>query len=137
MKRNALASSYVHIDEHANSGRYHQHDNPELISEVVHYIEVNYVRPLTINDILTFCPLSRSHFHAIFRQEYGMTFIAALHAVRIRRACELLRTESERLLVDVSHSCGFKSQGHFCHTFKKVMGQSPRQYRRMQMSGDL
>ncbi|NRA39385.1 MAG: helix-turn-helix transcriptional regulator [Planctomycetes bacterium] len=105
--------------------------NSELIAEVLHYLEVNYMRSVKVDDVLNFCPLSRSHFHAIFRQECGMTFIDALHAVRIRRACELLKSEPDRSMVEVSMCCGFQSQSHFCHTFKKTMDQSPRQYRKV------
>ncbi len=105
--------------------------NSELIAEILHYIELNYMYSISIKDILKFCPLSRSHFHAVFKNECDMTFVDALHAVRIRRACELLKSSPEQSIVDIALSCGFQSQSHFCHTFKKSMDLSPRQYRKM------
>ena len=105
--------------------------NSEIIGEILHYIEINYMYPISIQDILQFCPLSRSHFHAVFKNECGMTFVEALHAVRIRRACELLKSSPEQGVLDIALSCGFQSQSHFCHTFKKTMSVSPTQFRKV------
>lgn len=104
--------------------------NSEIIAEILHYIELNYMYAISIKDVLQFCPLSRSHFHAVFKNECGMTFVDALHAVRIRRACELLKSSLDQSISDIALSCGFQSQSHFCHIFKKTMGASPRQYRK-------
>ena len=104
--------------------------NSEIIAEILHYIELNYMYTIGVKDILRFCPLSRSHFHAVFKTECAMTFVDALRAVRIRRACEILKDSPEESIIDVALSCGFQSQSHFCHTFKKSMGVSPRQFRR-------
>ena len=105
--------------------------NSEIIGEILHYIELNYMYQISIKDILKFCPLSRSHFHAVFKTECNMTFVDALHAVRIRRACELLKSSPDQGVLDIAMSCGFQSQSHFCHTFKKSMNISPTQFRKV------
>jgi AraC-like DNA-binding protein len=86
------------------------------------------MNPITIKDILEFCPLSRSHFHALFKEETGLTFIQYLNNIRCDKAAELLVTTRNTIL-DISLECGFNNLSHFCHTFKALKGVSPRDFR--------
>ncbi len=38
------------------------------IQDVLLYLEADYMNRITIEDILQFCPLSRSHFHSLFKK---------------------------------------------------------------------
>ena len=98
------------------------------IQDVCMYIEADYMHPITINDVLEFCPLSRSHFHALFKKETGQTFIQYLNNFRCEIAAELLVTTRNTVL-DISLECGFNNLSHFCHTFKELKGASPRVFR--------
>jgi AraC-like DNA-binding protein len=98
------------------------------IHDVCMYIEADYMNPITVHDVLEFCPLSRSHFHALFKQETGQTFIQYLNTVRCEKAAELLVTTRNSVL-DISLECGFNNLSHFCHTFKELHGTSPREFR--------
>ena len=100
------------------------------IQDVIFYINTNYMNSITIETVLKFCPLSRSHFHALFKQETGKTFIQYLNEVRCHRAEELLTTTSESIL-DISLKCGFNNLSHFGHTFNNITGRSPGNYRRL------
>ena len=100
----------------------------ELIQEVLWYLRLNYMRPVSVGEILAFCPMSRSHFHAVFREVTGKTTSAVLREVRVEKARELLR-ESRASIGEVALDCGFGSQSHFCHVFKAATGVSPRQWR--------
>jgi len=99
-----------------------------LVEEVLWYLRLNYMRQVTLAEILAFCPMSRSHFHAVFREVTGQTLSAALREVRIEKARELL-VGSRASLLDVALDCGFGSQSHFCHAFKAATGASPRAWR--------
>ncbi len=99
------------------------------IQDVILYLNINYMNEISIDDILLFCPLSRSHFHALFKKETGTTFIQYLNDVRCQKAGELLATTDEPIL-EISMRCGFNSFSHFCHTFKEIYGYSPGQFRK-------
>ncbi len=98
------------------------------IQDVCMYLEADYMNPITIQDVLEFCPLSRSHFHALFKQETGKTFTQYLNELRCRKAEELLITTKDSVLT-ISLQCGFNNLSHFCHSFKAVHGVSPRECR--------
>ena len=98
------------------------------IQDVLLYLEADYMNRITIEDILQFCPLSRSHFHSLFKQETGKTFIQYLNQLRCDKAGNLLITTDDTIL-NISLNTGFNNLSHFCHTFKDVKGSSPAKYR--------
>ncbi|MCL2480785.1 MAG: helix-turn-helix transcriptional regulator [Spirochaetaceae bacterium] len=98
------------------------------IQDVLIYLETDYMNEITVNNILQFCPLSRSHFHALFKQETGKTFIEYLNNLRCEKAAELLITTDDTVL-DIALKSGFNNFSHFCHTFKQLKGISPKKYK--------
>lgn len=99
-----------------------------IIQDVILYLNTEYIHPITVDDILSFCPLSRSHFHALFKQETGMTLTTYLQVLRIRKAAELLRS-TDATIVNIADSCGFDNLSHFYHCFKRHIGTAPGRYR--------
>ena len=78
---------------------------------------------------VTFCaPRDTSYFSSIFKQETGTTFVEYLTKVRIDKACELLRCTNSRT-AEIGEQVGYSDPHYFSATFKKVMGQSPKDYR--------
>ena len=98
------------------------------IQDVLIYLETDYMNEVTIDSILQFCPLSRSHFHALFKQETGKTFIEYLNTLRCEKAAELLVTTTDSVL-EIALKSGFNNFSHFCHTFKKLKKISPKRYK--------
>ncbi len=99
------------------------------IQDILFYINTNYMNKITIDTVLKFCPVSRSHLHALFKQETGTTFVRYLNEFRCNRARELLVTTSDSIL-EISLKCGFNNLSHFGHTFNTVVGMAPGIYRR-------
>ena len=99
------------------------------IQDVLFYINTNYMNSITVETVLKFCPLSRSHFHSLFKQETGTTFIKYLNEVRCQKAGELLATTSDSI-IDISLQCGFNNLSHFGHTFYAVKGMAPGNFRK-------
>lgn len=100
----------------------------QMISEVVQYIEEFYIQLINIETVLRFCPLSRSHFHVVFKRETGKTFNNFLQDFRLKKAKELLK-ESDLAVQEVAYRCGFSSHAYFTQAFKAVEHMSPLQFR--------
>ena len=98
------------------------------IHDVLIYLETDYMSKITVDSILRFCPLSRSHFHALFKQETGKTFIEYLNNLRCEKAAEFLVTTDDSVL-EIALKSGFSNFSHFCHIFKQIMGTSPKKYK--------
>ncbi len=98
------------------------------IQDAVSYLNTDYTNPITVEDVLKSCGLSRSHFHALFKRETGRTFVQYLSALRCTKAAELLVT-TDRPILDIALDCGFRNLSHFYHVFRREHETSPKQYR--------
>jgi AraC-like DNA-binding protein len=99
------------------------------IQDVLQYLSADFMNAITVDDILQFCPLSRSHFHALFKRETGKTLIEYLNYIRVVKAGEFLVSTDDTVL-DIALKCGFANQSYFCNTFKKIKGVSPKDFRK-------
>lgn len=100
-----------------------------VIQSAKEYIEKNFSNgELSLNRIAAHIGVSPSYFSSIFKQETGTTFVEYLTKVRIDKACELLRCTNSRT-AEIGEQVGYSDPHYFSATFKKVMGQSPKDYR--------
>ncbi|TVQ97968.1 MAG: AraC family transcriptional regulator [Spirochaetaceae bacterium] len=104
------------------------------IQDAILYLNTDFMNPISVDDVLKACGLSRSHFHALFKQETGRTFVDYLSALRCARAAELL-VATDRTVLDIAMECGFRNLSHFYHVFRRETGTSPRRYREQQIAG--
>ena len=73
---------------------------------------------------------SKDHFLRMFRSATGFTPHRYLLLLRIKRAQELMKGNTSRSLIDIALACGFSSHAQLSRTFRKVIGETPSEYRR-------
>lgn len=78
--------------------------------------------------------LSRYHFIRSFKQATGQTPMQAFAHLKISRACYLLDI-TDRSIGDIAADLGYDDPYYFSRQFKKMMGLSPRAYRRENSPG--
>lgn len=101
-----------------------------LLARAFAYIHNHYTMPLTAAQAAAEAELSERHFHRLFRQAAGVTFTRYLQDLRLARSRELLR--NTRLTIpQIAEAVGYQDKGFFLALFKKRMGQTPRDYRRL------
>lgn len=98
------------------------------IKEAINFIEQNFSKDITIEDIANCCKLNRSYFGKIFNDTLGKSPQAFLINYRMSKAAELLNT-SDLSINEIGIAVGYPNQLHFSRAFKKVYGVSPRTYR--------
>ncbi len=98
------------------------------IKEAVAFIEQNYKRDISLDEIAAACRLSRSYFSRIFKRNMGKSPQQFLMHYRMAKAAQLL-IESKMAVCDVGAAVGYPNQFHFSRAFKTVYGMSPREYR--------
>jgi len=105
-------------------------DTKELyVKKAIEYIQRNYSRKLTINNMAKYIGLDRSYLGSLFKQYMGMSPQQYIMEFRIDKACELM--ENPILSIgDISRSVGYVDQLLFSKTFKKIKGICPRDYRK-------
>lgn len=99
------------------------------VSEIVQYINQNYMTHLTIPYISKLFFISPYYFSRIFKSTTGFTFVEYLNSIRIREAQKML-LDSELTVTQIAEKVGFGSITHFNRVFKKITGLSPLKYRK-------
>ena len=100
------------------------------VEAVREYLEANMTKDLDIASVARAAALSPFYLTRIFKAEYGVPPYRYLIRLRINYAAELLRT-SMLTVTQICHRVGFNSLSHFITTFRRHVGVSPMQYRRM------
>lgn len=98
------------------------------ISESIKFIELNYQKDITVEDIAENCGLNRNYFGKKFKEEFGKTPQEFLMRFRMTKATELLE-HSQLSIGAISCAVGYNDQLHFSRAFKNTYGISPRQWR--------
>lgn len=94
------------------------------------FIEKNYSRSITLEDVSAATGFSVSYFSALFKKEMGEGFAKYLTRVRVDRAKELLQ-QTDLPITEICHRVGYNDLKHFAQTFKKATSLNPGQYRRL------
>ena len=100
----------------------------DYINKALHYMNVEYVNEITIQQVAEKVNLDRSYFSTLFKKEVGYSFKEYLNMIRIEESKRLL-TNSSYSIVDIAIAVGFEDQSYFSKVFKKYTGITPKQYR--------
>ena len=98
------------------------------IQEAVNYIEQNYQRNLTVEEVADACRLNRSYFSKLFKDNVGCPPQEFLIRVRLAKAAELM-CSSNAPISEIAVRCGYSNQFHFSRAFKKHYGVPPQKWR--------
>ncbi|MBW6390843.1 helix-turn-helix transcriptional regulator [Billgrantia antri] len=86
---------------------------------------------LDMEGIARQCGLSRAHFFTLFKQNTGMTPQMFANIGKMQMAFRCLSDNRSGTLGNLSESLGFSEQGHFTRFFRRHIGASPSQYRKV------
>ena len=100
----------------------------ETIQKVMEYVNANYMRRITLNDVCEHVAFSVSYLSRMFKEEKGVSLTSYINEVRIRNAKTLL-LQRELSLSQTAYLCGFDDQSYFSKVFKKITGTTPGKYR--------
>jgi AraC-like DNA-binding protein len=91
-------------------------------------IDRDYAEPLDLDVLAAAAGYSKFHFARTFAHAYGETPRAYLSRRRVERAKDLLRT-ANLSITEICFLVGFESLGSFSALFRRLVGQSPSEYR--------
>lgn len=92
------------------------------------YIEENYSKALTLDEISSKAGYSKSHFCYLFKAVMGKTYVEYLNEVRVSAAKRLL-TETEMSISEICYEVGYNSCANFNKNFKLITGVTPTSVR--------
>jgi AraC-type DNA-binding domain-containing proteins len=102
----------------------------ETIFKAIDYINRNFDKPISIEEVSRISFLSRSYFSYLFKSITSKTFVEYLNSIRISKAMELLRSSNKKVL-EIALEVGFNNVNHFNKIFRLSVGSTPLQYKKM------
>lgn len=93
------------------------------------YIGEHYTENLSLNDVAEAVGISGGYLSTMFTQQLNCGFVDYLNQVRIERACCYLDQKYLKNY-EVAFKVGFRDEKYFAKVFKKIMGMTPREYRK-------
>lgn len=119
-------SYYITNEPESKIGAF-AHDN-KTINKVYEFVEANYKRPISLDDVANYVNLSKAYFCIFYKKHTGETFLDTLNRYRIEQAKKIL-TENPDVKTSMMYtSVGFSNQGYFYKTFKQYTGKTPNEY---------
>lgn len=99
------------------------------VEQAQQYMEENYYKDLTREQMAAMAGVSPEHFSRMFRKHAGRTFNEYLTLFRIRKTQERLLTGSQDLNT-LAQEVGYKEGLYLSRKFKEAVGVSPTAYKR-------
>ncbi|MFC4776320.1 AraC family transcriptional regulator [Paenibacillus sp. GCM10023252] len=100
----------------------------EQLQPALDYILEHFREPIRLEHIAEQLYLSSSRTRHLFIEVVGRGFKEYLLQLRIDEAKSLL-VNTDRTILDIVFLCGFQSQAAFYETFRRLVGQTPGEYR--------
>ena len=102
--------------------------DPEIVDSARLYIDQNFRRSISLEDVSAFTGFSKYYFSRVFKQMMGISFSEYLRQKRINTAEELL-IDSRQSIQDIALASGFGSIATFNRVFREARGCTPSRYR--------
>lgn len=106
----------------------HENSEPPVIARAKEYIQEHQTENLRLSHVAKAVNTSTFYFCKMFKKVTGINFTDYLSRVRIEKSKNLLLNPNLRVS-EIAFEVGFQSLTHFNRVFKKILGQSPTEYR--------
>ncbi|GGF84540.1 AraC family transcriptional regulator [Paenibacillus albidus] len=103
-------------------------DGRSVVEKAKRYIESNYHKDLSIEEVAEMADLSISHFCTLFKQISGYTFLEYVTYCRMEKAKYILQNSNVKVY-QVAPLVGYQDPRYFTQVFKKASGKTPTEYR--------
>ncbi|MEC1538110.1 response regulator [Bacillus sonorensis] len=106
-------------------------DVSPVVARAREYMQKHFAeRSFSLKQTADALQVSPVYLSRMMKRELGVTFIQLLTEMRMQKAVHLLKTTALPIH-DIAEQTGYDTQHYFSTVFKKTMGASPNQYRRM------
>jgi AraC-like DNA-binding protein/ligand-binding sensor protein len=101
---------------------------PPMIRRAKEFIQQHYTEEISLEQVAKAVNTSTFYFCKMFKKFTGVNYTEYLSRIRIENARNLLLNPNLRIS-EIAFAAGFQSLTHFNRVFKKVVGESPTEFR--------
>ncbi len=114
--------------------REHKHISDPVIQSCLDYMESNIAGDLNLNKLAKVVGLTPNYLSSKFSKVVGTNIKDYIIEKRIGEAKRKLKENLQKKVIAVSMEVGYNDLSHFNHTFKKIVGFTPSEYRKFSRS---
>ncbi len=103
-------------------------NEPIAIKRAKEFIQAHHTEDISLGVVAKAVNTSTFYFCKMFKKVTGLNFTDYVSRVRVEKAKNLLLNPNLRIS-EIAYEVGFQSLTHFNRVFKRVVGQSPTEYR--------
>lgn len=100
----------------------------KVLAKVIEHIEEHVSGSIGLDDLARVANVSRFHFLRLFKLSTGITPMAYVERLRLKRSEELMR-QGDMTFTEIALAVGFADQSHFARRFRRLNGLTPGQFR--------
>jgi AraC-like DNA-binding protein len=104
----------------------HNESNPSPAEKLQKMLDKNHDYSYSITEMSRECSYTPDHLRELFKQQFGITPQEYRHKRRMNQAMDLL-ANTDLSVKEVSGHLGFRHVSHFCKSFKKIFGMTPKE----------
>lgn len=101
----------------------------DQMERALDYVDRNLSRELTLKEIAREAAMSPAYFSSLFKKWNGVTLWEYIQFKRIESAVKQMASGGQSI-AQIALECGYNSISNFNRSFRRVMGQSPGEYRK-------
>ena len=124
-----ILSLFIKAPLSAEAGRSDSNRSIESVHKAISFIDKNYTKNISLDDIASHVHLSKIYFHNLFLRSTGQTPHEYILSKRINNV-KFLLTATDKSFSDIAYDCGFSSHAYMTYAFKKRMSLTPMQYKK-------
>lgn len=98
------------------------------LKTMLSFIQENYARELTVDEIAASANISKSECFRCFRSIISKKPVAYLNEYRLKTAADLL-LDTDMQVTEICFACGFGHISYFGKVFRQFYGVTPKQFR--------
>lgn len=102
--------------------------NSDTSKDIINFCYENYTNDISLEKIASALHISRYYVSHLFAQKLRISFNDYINSLRVRKACELLKTD-KMSITETALAVGYNSVRTFNRCFQKIRGITPREYR--------
>jgi len=100
------------------------------INRIHEFLMKNYQNDINLDEVAEIAHMAPASVCRFFKSSAGLTIFEYLNKIKIDYSCKLL-LNTDLSIVDISYDCGFNNLSHFNKQFRKFIGKTPTQFRKL------
>ena len=108
-------------------------DSPAFFDDIRRYLEAHLDQPLSLQSLCDEFAISQAYMSKLFRKYADQSYAQYLTGLRMERAKQLMREETDLYIKDIARMVGYRDQFYFSRIFRSYTGRSPADYMKVNM----